>query len=796
MLKNFVTIAWRNLWKNKTYAGINILGLSLGIGCSILIFTLVSYHLSFDDFHLGKDRIYRVVTEFHDDIADFSQGVPSPLGKYFRKDYDYAEKVARVVGFGNSLITFQRGSETKKFQEEKGIVFAEPGYFDVFNFPLLQGNKATVLQLPGQALITERLAQKYFGAAEAAVGKTIRVDDKSDFSIVGILKDIPVNTDRRQEIYLSYDDVRGWRKDLGSDSSWGSVYSQCMCFMRLKPSVTAVQADQALVAMGKKYQEGRDAKYTIFRLQPLSDIHFNGNFDGYADKKYLWALACIGIFILVTACVNFINLATAQALNRSTEVGIRKVLGGVRGQLFWQFITETAFIAIFAVVVGYFLALATLPALNALFKSEIGFHLFGDPAAFGFLAALLIVIVFLSGSYPGLVLSRFKPVAALKSKLSQKEIGGFSLRRTLVVAQFTISQMLIIGTIVIASQLNYIQTRELGFEKEATVLVPLPANDPVKFNTMKARIAGVAGIRGVSFCTRPPASEGNSTTNFRFSNRGEDEHWEVNVKTADDQFLPTFGLRVVAGRNFFPGDSVKECVVNETMVRRLNLRKASDILGQRMQINSRALTVVGVVHDFNNESLHSDIAPIAIFPNYNQYRLCAVKIDPAHVHADLAELEKIWNATYPSYLYSYDFFDERIAKFYETDASLLKIIEFFATIAVFIGCLGLYGLTSFMAVRKTKEIGVRKVLGASIPSILWLFGREFSRLVLIAFVVAAPAAWWIMHQYLQDFKYRIAIGPGIFLLAIAATFVIVVLTVGYQSMRSALANPVRSLRTE
>ncbi len=796
MLKNFFVIAWRNLWKNKAYAGINILGLSLGIGCSILIFSLVGYHLSFDDFHPGKDRIYRVVTEFHDEIADFSQGVPSPLGKRFRMDYDYAEKVARVIGFRNNLVSFQRGSETKKFQEEKGIVFAEPDFFDVFHFPLLQGDKATALQLPGQALITERLAQKYFGSAYAAVGKTIRVDDKSDFAIVGILKDIPVNTDRKQEIYLSYDDVLGWRKDLASDSSWGSVYSQCMCFMLLKPSVSAGQVDHALAAMGKKYQEGRDAKYTIFRVQPLSDMHFNGNFDGAADKKYLWALACIGIFILVTACVNFINLATAQALSRSTEVGIRKVLGGLRSQLFWQFITETAFIAIFALVVGYLLALVTLPALNALFKSEIGFHLFRDPVTVAFLAALFIVIVFLSGSYPGLVLSRFKPVAALKSKLSQKEIGGFSLRRTLVVTQFTISQMLIIGTIVIATQLHYIQTRELGFEKDATVLLPLPVNDPVKFNTLKAQITGIAGIRGISFCTRPPASEGNSTTNLRFANRGDDEHWEVNIKPADDQFLPTFGLRVVAGRNFFPGDSVKECVVNETLVRRLNLRAASDIVGQRLQINGWPFTVVGVMHDFNNSSLHRDIAPIAIFPNYNQYRLCAVKIDPGHVHADLAELEKIWNAVYPSYLYSYDFFDEKIAQFYETDASLLKIIEFFVVIAVFIGCLGLYGLTSFMALRKTKEIGVRKVLGASVPSILWLFGREFSRLVLIAFAVAAPAAWWIMHQYLQDFKYRIAIGPGIFLLAITATFVIVVLTVGYQSIRSALANPVRALRSE
>ncbi len=796
MLKNFFTIAWRNLWKNKTYASINILGLSLGIGCSILIFTLVSFHLSFDNFHPDKDRIYRVVTEVHDEVADYSQGVPSPVGKTFRKDFDYAEKVARVFSYGDALISFKSGNEQKKFKEGSGVAYVEPAFFDIMNFPLLQGNKSTVLLLPGQALITEKLAGKYFGDAGTAMGKTIRVNNKADFSVVGILKDIPVNTDRKQEIYLSYDNLKDQNPRLANDSNWGSIYSEAMVFVRLKPAVTVAQVNQGLALMGKKYQKGRDAQTTIFRLQPLADIHFNGDFDVYADKKYLWALFFIGLFIIVTACVNFINLATAQALNRSTEVGIRKVLGGLRSQLFWQFITETAFIAFFAVVVGYFLALAALPGVNALFHSEISLHLFSDPAAILFLVGLVIAVIFLAGSYPGLVLSRFKPVAALKSKLSQKEVGGFSLRRILVVAQFTISQMLIIGTIVIAGQLHYAQTSDLGFDKDATVLLPLPGNDAARFNTMRARIASIAGIREISFCNNAPASESNNSTNIRFGNRAEDEHWEVNTKFADDQYLRTFALKLVAGRNFFPGDSAREFVINETMVKRLNLSSAAAALGQQVKINHVTGPIVGVVRDFFNRSLHSEITPIAIFPVRTNYSTCAVKIDPAHVHADLAAMEKIWNDTYPDYLYSYQFLDDSIAKFYELDTSLLKLIEFFAAIAVFIGCLGLYGLTSFMAVRKTKEIGVRKVLGASIPSILWLFGREFSRLVLVAFVAAAPAAWWIMHQYLQDFKYRIVIGPGIFLLAIVATFVIVVLTVSYQSIRSALANPVKSLRTE
>ena len=797
MLKNFVTIAWRNLWKNKAYAGINILGLSLGIGCSILIFALVSYHLSFDNFHPGKDRIYRVVTEFHDEVADYSQGVPSPLGKAFRKDFDYAEKTARVINYGGALISFQSvtGME-KKFEEKHGISYVEPEYFDIFNFPLVRGDKATVLHSPDQALITERLAKKYFGDINGAMGKTIRVNNKTDFAIAGILKDIPVNTDRKEEIYLSYDNLKDRNIRLAGDSSWGSIYSQYMCFIRLRPTVAVAQVNQALALIGKKYQKGRDAKTTIFRLQPLSDLHFNPNFDGSVDKKYLWALSFIGLFILITACVNFINLATAQALNRNAEVGIRKVLGALGFQLFWQFIIETALIVLFAVVIGYAIAASVLPVLNTLFKTEISFRLLSDPPAIGFGLVLLAAIIFLSGSYPGLVLSRFQPVQALKSKLSQSQVGGFSLRRILVITQFTISQMLIIGAIVIAGQLHYVQTTDLGFNKDAIVLLPLPQNTTEKLNTMQGRLHEIAGIDAITFCMAPPASESNNSTNILYEGRQENEHWEVNTKNGDDQYLHTFGLKLVVGRNFFRGDSTNEFVVNETLIRRLNLHSPTDAIGHRLTINHKTGPIVGIVKDFNNNSLHADIDPIAIFPaNYNYYN-CAVKINPAHVHADLTAIEKVWSETFPDYLYSYKFLDDSIAEFYATDTSLLKMIEGFAAIAVFIGCLGLYGLTSFMAVRKTKEIGVRKVLGAGIPSILWLFGREFTRLVLIAFVIAAPVAGWIMHQYLEDFKYRIPIGPGIFLLAIGATFVIVVVTVGYQSMRSALANPVKSLRAE
>ncbi|MES1223087.1 MAG: ABC transporter permease, partial [Bacteroidota bacterium] len=767
MIKNYFKIAWRNLKRNKAYASINVIGLSLGIACGILIFTLVSYHLSFDTFHTNKDRVYRLVTEWHDETVGHSQAVPQPLGKAFRNDYSFAEKTARVIDYRNTLISFTSGKEIKKFNEEDGVVFAEHDFFNILDFPLVKGNKETVLKQPNEALVTQKIAKKYFGTEENAMGKTIRFDNKTDFVISGILKDIPANTDRRQEIYLSYDNLKERNAWLASDSSWGGVYSGSQCYTLLKPNVTAAQVSKALPLTVQKYFTGRDAKVWQFKLQPLADIHFNADFDGYADKKYLWALFFIGVFLIITACVNFINLATAQALNRSKEIGIRKVLGSLRGQLFWQFIAETALITIIATLLACGIAELILPALNNLFKSQMSLNFSGNPQLVAFLLLLIVIVTFLSGFYPGLILARFQPVLALKSKISQRHIGGFSLRRVLVVTQFAISQVLIIGTIVIASQMNYSKTSDLGFDKEAIVLLPLPQRDKVKMNTLKTRLSEVAGVEKISLCYQAPAASSNNNTDVRYNNRPEEEHWGINMKSGDDKYLSTFNLKLVAGRNIYPSDTIREFLVNETFVKKLNLKSPEEVIGKSLQIGGDNIApIVGVVKDFYNYSFHEQVSAICIMSDYNNYSNCAIKVNSKNIKTALTSMEKIWNETYPEYLYNYKFLDDNVARFYEMDDIMLKLIEGFACIAILIGCLGLYGLVSFMAVRKTKEVGVRKVLGASVTNILWLFGKEFSRLLIIAFLIAAPLAWWAMTKYLEDFKYRIPIGAGIFLLAI------------------------------
>ena len=796
MLRSYFKIAWRNLWRNKSYTFINILGLASGIACAILIFSVVSYQFSFDSFHPEANRIYRAVTEYHTDATEYQPGVPQPLGKAFRNDFTFIEKSARVFIFNKALISLPGEKEVKKFEEDDGVAYAEPEFFDIFRFPLVSGDHNAALTQPNTALITQKIATKYFGA-EDPIGRIIRYDNHTNFRITGVLRDIPGNTDRTGEIYLSYDNLKDKDSWVASDSSWGSVSSRMNFFVRLKPNSTAAIAEKQLPAFVKKYYGNEDATATRLHLQPLSDVHFNADYDGSASKRNLWVLSLIGVFLIITACVNFVNLATAKALNRAKEVGVRKVMGSLRSHLFWQFMIETALIVVISFALAFGLASLTLPLLNNLLRTRMPLNLLENSRILLFLPLLLLAVVFLAGSYPGLVLARFRPIAALKGKLSQQHIGGFSLRRTLVITQFTVSQMLIIGLIVIAIQIRYSRTIDLGFRKEGIVMLPVPQNDNIKMATLRSRLTAIAGTQDITLCSQAPAAGSNSYTNLRYDNRPKDEPWEVNEKFGDAQYLSTFKLNLLAGRNIFRADTLREALVNEMFMTKVGVRNPIDILGKTITVDGRkGIVIVGVVRDFHNKSLRSGIDPIVILPEKTNYYTCAARIDLTDIVAVLGSYEKIWNETYPDYVYSHQFLDERIDRFYREDTTTFALVEGFAGIAILISCLGLYGLISFMAVQKTKEIGVRKVLGARLDSILWLFGKEFSRLLLLAFLIAAPFAGWVMHNWLQDFKYRIPLDWRIFALAILSTFAIALLTIAWRSVKAALANPITSLRSE
>ncbi|MBO9611391.1 MAG: ABC transporter permease [Dyadobacter sp.] len=791
MLQNYFTVARRNLTRHPSYSVINILGLVLGMTCAILIFSLVHYHLSFEKFHSKADRIYRVTTDLHNETVSKYGTVPQPTGAAMRDDYSFVEKSSMLISFGGT-ISIPSSSSHAKFKEPGGVAYVEPAFFEIMDFPMVGGEVRAMLSGPNAAVITEKLAEKFF-PGQNAVGKRFRLDNKTDFTVTGIMQNLPENTDFRHEIFLSYSTISQTQPWL---NTWGGIYSGTQAFVLLKQGTDVAKARQAMAGVSTKYYNAKDAKVFRFGLQPLLQMHMDQEYGGSVAKSQLLALSFIAAFIIITACVNFINLATAQALGRSKEIGVRKVMGSMRGQLFWQFITETALITVVAFVLVIGLAYVALPFMNQMLSTRVTFDL-KDASQPLFIVGLLLVVIFVSGSYPGLILAGFQPIRALKGKLSQRDVGGFSVRKGLVVTQFAISQTLLIGTIVVTSQMRFNSEADMGFKRDAIVMLPVPETSATKISALRARITGLPGVEQVAFCQAPPAStNGNFDTGIRYAARAEGEKWPIFVKHGDPGYLPMFGLQLVAGRNLAESDTVREYLLNEMAVKKLGVRHVEEVLGKNANINGKEGIIVGVIKDFHSASFRQKIEPLCITTRVDQYETCAIKISARNVPATLAAFEKNWNEVNPEYIYSYQFLDEHLKAFYENDRLILQLMWLFAAIAIFIGCLGLYGLISFMAAQKTKEIGVRKTLGAGVGSIIWLFGRQFAQLLVVAFLIAAPVGWWLMDKYLADFKYHIDLNAAVFVAAAGISFMIAILTVGYRSIRAALMNPVKALRSE
>ncbi len=794
MIRNYLSLALRNLRKQRAFALPNILGLGLSIGCCILIFMLLRYHLSFDRFHSKADRIAMISTESRRESAEKMNLTPYPMAGALRQEYAFLEKAAMVSSRSNSLITIEQpGQAPAKFKEEDARCIAEPELFEIFDFPLLQGDLKS-LREPFTAFLTERMARKYYGTTDV-IGKTFKLNTRYDFRVVGVLKDIPENTDLRYQIYCSWATMTSDSGGARMARSWGGIQGGTQCFALFREGHTTDELETAFLSFREKYFHP-EVRNWYYHAIPLKTAHLDADYGSGVGMRYIWTLGLIGLFLLLTACVNFVNMATAQALNRAREVGVRKTMGSTRGQLFWQFMSETGLIVLLATGLGLFFAQLGLPYLNRLVATNLHFDFARDGSLYGFLAVLMLVVVFFSGAYPGLAMSGFRPAQTLRGAVDARQVGGFSLRRLLVGTQFAISQALIIGAVVVTAQMEYARNADLGFRREGIVTLPMPGGDDAKYATLKQQLGSLTGVENVSFCMQPPASGNNWTTQLRFEGRTEKEPWLINYKFVDDRFIETFGLQLLAGRNLSPSDTVREYVVNEQVVKRLGLASPQDIIGKRLIVDGDPHEVVGVVRNFHNLSFHEGIEPMVMGSDMHNYDVCAVRIGLQNTRPALAAIEKTWTGIFPEFYYEYDFMDARIAEFYEQEGMILQLIRLFAGIAIFVGCLGLYGLAAFMVTRKTKEIGIRKTLGASVAGILWLFGKEYARLIAAAFMVAAPLAWWAMNAWLSDYAYRISMGAGIFFVALSATCLVALLTVGVQSLRAALANPVRSLRSE
>ncbi|MBC7775912.1 MAG: ABC transporter permease [Phycisphaerae bacterium] len=793
MIQNNLKIALRKLAKQPTYTSLNILGLALSVGCSILIFTLIRYHLSFDTYHKNADRILRIMMDVKTESVMPFPGVPTPMAKTLREECSFVEKTAMRSGEDEVLISVANQSGGKdKYKEEEKFAWVEPEYFDILDLPLLRGDVGALAE-PNTVVLSEKLARKYFGETEA-IGKTIRQNNQTDLRVVGVMQDLPENTDYKHEILASWATLKTI-PDVAKDlDSWDGARGENYCFALLKEGHALSEMDPMMAEFRKKYPHPEKDDLFQYKAKPMLGLHFDTDYGAGMDKKFLWALGFIGLFLLITACVNFINMATAQALTRVREVGVRKALGSTRGQLFWQFMSETGLIVLASLAVGFLLAWLAMPYMNAWLDETIHFDNPTVIALAGFSVVLGVFLTFLAGFYPGLMQARFNPVISMKGASELPTKGGFSMRRVLVTTQFAISQILIIGAAVVTAQMRYAQDADWGFRPGTVLTLEVP--DRAKSNSLQQQISQLAGVKSVSLCYQPPTSSSNNQTGVTFENRPEGEAWLANAKPADARYLETFGLQLVAGRNLQPSDTTREFIVNETFVKKLNLASPDEILNKKISLGSVKAPVVGVVRDFHNWSLAEPIAAIAISSRADDYTTCAVQLNPGNPAPVLAQIQRVWEQHFPDNYYESKFMDERVGEQLETETMIMRLARSFAGIAIFIGCLGLYGLATFLVAQKRKEVGIRKTLGAGVAGILWLFGKEYTRLIVIAFVLAAPLAWWVMDAWLQDYAYRISLGAGIFVLSLLVTFGVAALTVGFQSVRAALANPVNSLRSE
>ena len=802
MIKNYFKTAFRNLKRNKSYAVINVLGLAIGIAASLMIFLVIQFETSFDNFHKKKNDIYRIGTEFHtQDGVSYSDGIAFPVAPALRVDFPQLKEVASIFRNGGQITVEIGGTQLKKLNEDN-FYYAEPEFFKMFDFDWLAGNAKTCLKDPNSVVMTQATAEKYFGDWKSAVGKTIKYENKTLYKITGILKNIPPNSDFPLSVVASYSALQNTyiKQNL---KDWVSTFGGAYTFVVLPPELSPKKLNAQLKPFAKKYKPAEYSK-DAYVTQPLSEIHYDDRFGNYKGHTFshslIKALALIGIFLLLIACVNFVNLATAQAVNRSKEVGVRKVLGSNRPQLAFQFLGETALITIAAVVIAIVIAESVLPFLNKLLEVKMAMNFIFNPLLILYVLIVIILVTILSGIYPAIILSGFNPVTALKSKITSKMIGGISLRRALVVLQFAIAQILIIGMLIVVSQMNFFRNASLGFDKAAIINVPVPGDsiNHTKINYLRDRLIANTDIKNVSFSFTSPSSESNWNSDFKFDHAIKTTNFSANLKWADADYFKTYNLQFVAGHAYEPSDTVREFVVNETLLRKLGIRNPQDAIGKEINFwdGGKVANIVGVIRDFNSYSLRQPMAPVVLSTWKDVYQTINIKIKAGAEKSVLPYVEKLWNQSFPEYFYEYRFLDKTIANFYRQENQLSILYKIFAAIAIFISCLGLYGLVSFMAVQRTKEVGIRKVLGASVRNIVYLLSKEFTLLIILAFIISAPIAYYIMHKWLQNYTYRIPLSASIFLLAIISSIIIAWITVGQRAIKAAIANPVKSLRTE
>jgi len=829
MFKNYFKTAWRNMLHNRTSSLINISGLSIGIACTLLIVIFIKNELSYDRFHRNADRIFQVVLNGNMDGQEFWAGnTPPPVGAALTSNIPEVESFTRFYKPNDMVVRYEQTNAAEKFFTEKNVLAVDSNFLQLFDFKIAEGNAATALMKPGSVVITEEMAKKYFGddpdSYRDPIGKTLLIgQDKKPFIVTAVIKKLPSQSSIQFDFLAPVADFPVVKR-----FSWSWVWLQMMCYVKLKenvptdktsihqleskfPAMVKVQAANAFKRIGKPFDEflSSGGKWNL-HLMPLTDVHLRSAsiampwLSHISNIKYIYIFGSIALFIVLLACVNFMNLSTARASKRAKEVGIRKVTGSTRAQLVKQFLSEAFLYSFLSSIIAVALVAVLLKGFSMIIDEPISFQTAFTPSIWLSLLALTIITGLLAGSYPALYLTSFKPVLILKGKnLFSGNKKDLLIRNGLVVFQFTISTIMIVGTLVVLKQLRFFRNTDMGFNKENVLIVTSTDRLGESEESFRDAVTQIPGITTASITTSIPSGGafGDSYKAQPDDNVAEVKDIGLNSFMVDESFIPTLNIKVLQGRNFSKTFSDSASIIlNQEAVRQIGWK---DPIGKWVQYpggDDVRFKVIGVVKNFNIESLQAAITPFALFhlssKTYGFGHNVIAKIRSEDLSKVINQVETRWKGFASSEPFDYNFLDAAFDSQYRSEHRLGSIFSIFAALSIFIACLGLFGLSAFMAERRTKEIGVRKVLGASVPSVVMLLSKDFLRLTLIAIVIAFPVAWYFMSKWLEDFAYRIDITWTIFLLAGLGTLIITLVTISFQAIGAAVANPVKSLRTE
>lgn len=794
MIRNYLLLAVKHLRKQRVFSVINILGLTVGITCCFMIFLFIMNEFSYDDFHKNGKNIYRVMRVGNNNGE--RRNVPylsPPYGPTLINDYPDAVQASVRLMRDNDLISYDNISFN-----EKNIYLADKNFFEFFDFRLTKGNSATVLKEPNSIVLSETTAKKYFGNDEP-IGKILQFNKDQQLKVTGICKDVPVNSHLQFDMVIPLELLRPMQPDWFTQWPSNGLFT----YIQLNPNVDPKQFEKHFPAFMDKYLGDYYASAGFkmgLTIQPLSDVYFTTDaLDNvkHGNKKMVYIFMCIAILILVIACINFINLATARATDRSKEVGLRKVLGAVRRQLFSQFMLESILYATVACILSIGLVQLLMPAYSNLLGYQLP-SFWGNPIVYIFLVAVILIVGLLAGSYPALLLSSFSPIESLKGKLKVGKSGSF-FRKALVVFQFGISVLLIISVVIIMSQMNYMRNTDLGFNKEQTMIVRFD-NLAIsrKKSQFKNELKTIPAVQNVSLMSGEP---GGFHDGYGFEAEGKSQEQLIfRTEYADWDFAKTLGLKIITGRDLsenFKTDSLQSVLINRTAANTLGYTPEQAIGKWIKNLSKDSLrrTIIGVVEDYHFSSMKSRIEPLVISPGTDK-RLALIRLKTSQLPSAIAAIKKIYTNVAPDYPFEYSFLDEQFDKAYKTESKQQSVLSIFSMIAIFIACLGLFGLASYTAIKKTKEIGIRKVLGSSVQNIILLLSKDLLKPVLIGTAIAIPIGYYAMNKWLQGFAYRISFHWWMFAIAVVVAVTIALLTVGLQALKAAIANPIKSLRTE